>query len=112
MRDADGEGMVVCITCSTKRHWKAMQAGHFVKRSVNQLRYDEENVNAQCDGCNVWKHGEQYAYSKALDLKYGDGTAAKLWEQRNDRHQFTAEELTEVIHNSTEAIQFYEKHLQ
>ena len=86
-----------------------MQAGHFVKRSVNQLRYDEENVNAQCPGCNIWKYGEQYAYAKALDLKYGTGTAERLMEQRFTTHKFTITELEEIIHDAKEQIKWYEE---
>lgn len=112
LRDADDRGMVTCITCPTTRFYKQMQAGHFVSRRVNQLRFFEENVNGQCDGCNRWKHGEQYAYSKALDLKYGDGTADRLWGQRFSTHKFTKEELEEIIHDAKEATEFYLKRLK
>lgn len=37
-----------CITCSEWKPIKQMQAGHFVSRRVNSLRFDETNVNSQC----------------------------------------------------------------
>lgn len=86
-----------------------MQAGHFVSRKVSLLRYDDENVNAQCPSCNVFKYGEQYAYSIALDKKYGDGTAEKLWNQRHSVHKFTITELESIIEEANEQIKFYAK---
>lgn len=109
MRDSDRFGIVDCITCKKREHWKNVHAGHFVKRSVNSLRYDSENVNGQCGQCNVYKYGEQYAYSKALDEKYGDGTAKKLFDRRGEQHKFTKEELQQIIDDSKEEIKFYEK---
>lgn len=109
MRDADQYGIAECITCGEKKHWKNLQCGHFVSRKVNVLRFDEENTNAQCVGCNMFKSGEQYAYSKALDMKYGDGTAERLWAQRFDTHKFTITELEEIIHDRKEQISFYER---
>lgn len=96
-RDSDGDGYAECITCGTKKPWKQIQAGHFVSRRVNQLRYNEQNVNAQCYACNVMRYGEQYAYSRALDSKYGTGTAEELHAQRFQSHKFTIGELQAII---------------
>jgi hypothetical protein len=74
-----------------------MQAGHFVSRAVNKLRYDELNVHAQCYSCNVVKHGDLYTYAKKLDEFHGDGTAEMLHAQRHDTHKFTIGELQQVI---------------
>lgn len=101
-------GVCACITCGVKKPVKAMQNGHFVKRSVNLLRYDEENCNAQCYQCNVRRYGEQYLYAKALDDKYGEGTAEKLMAQKDERHQFNPEELTQIIEDSKKQIAFLE----
>lgn len=106
LRDADKRGVAPCITCGVKKNWKDMQAGHFIKRSVSLLRYDEENVNAQCMQCNVFKYGEQYLYAKALDDKYGDGTADKLNSQRWETHKFTVAELEEIISDAKANIDF------
>lgn len=105
-RDSDRYGMSSCITCGTKRPWKEMQNGHFVSRRVNLLRYDEENCNSQDFSCNVMKHGDLFTYAQNLDLKYGDGTAKKLHDQRFTTHKFTADELNQVIHDARESIKF------
>lgn len=98
-----------CITCGVKKPIAQLQAGHFVSRRVNLLRYDELNVNSQCLGCNMFKAGEQYTYSINLDLKYGDGTAKKLHDQRNISHKLTIPELQQVIEDSKAQIAWYEK---
>ena len=111
LRDSDTGGIACCITCGTKKHYKQLQNGHFVKRSVNLLRYDEENCNAQCYSCNVMKYGEQYLYAKALDDKYGSGTAERLMAQRFTTHKFTVEELQSIVDDSKTQIAYYEKQL-
>ena len=110
LRDSDKNGLAECITCGVKKHWKDMHAGHFVKRSVSLLRYSEENVNAQCPQCNLYKYGEQYAYSKAIDLKYGDGKAEELHAQRFTTHKFNTSELQSIINEAKEQVKWYETH--
>lgn len=95
-RDSDN-GLAECITCGVQKPIAQMQAGHFVSRRVNALRFSELNVNAQCYSCNVMRYGEQFAYAKALDLKYGDGTAEELHDRRYETHKFTADELLKII---------------
>lgn len=108
LRDSEN-GYGECISCGEKKHWKNAQAGHFVSRSVNALRYDEENVNLQCVGCNMFKQGNQYAYAKALDLKYGDGKADELWGRRHESKKFTTTELEEIIQDCKTQIKCYEE---
>lgn len=106
-----GEWLVECITCGVEKPLTQMQAGHFVSRKVNALRFEEMNVNAQCVGCNMFKAGEQYLYSKALDMKYGDGAADALMARRHETKKFTIGELEEIIHDSKESVKFYLKQL-
>ena len=108
LRDSKN-GLAECITCGVKKPISQIQNGHFVSRRVSLLRYDEENCNAQCVGCNMFKHGDLFTYAQNLDLKYGDGTAKKLHYQRFTTHKFTADELNQVIHDAREAIKFLTK---
>jgi 5-methylcytosine-specific restriction endonuclease McrA len=94
-----------CITCGAWKPLKEMQAGHFVTRANTLLRYDEENVNAQCYACNVIRHGDLYEYAKQLDIKYGAGTAEKLHQQRHATHRLTVDELKMVIERSKLGLQ-------
>ena len=55
-----------------------MQNGHFQSRSFLATRFDEENCQPQCVGCNMFKQGEQYKFAINLDAKYGEGKAEEL----------------------------------
>lgn len=114
IRYRDGEmkrgGWVTkCITCSVEKPLKQMQAGHFMSRRYYATRWDDENVNGQCQGCNVWKYGEQYKYSKEIDLKYGEGTAEKLHLRAQVTRKINSQELEEIINDAKEQIRFYER---
>ena len=109
LRDSSPDGLCECITCFEKKPIKSMQAGHFMSRRFNSTRYEEENCNAQCYRCNVAFNGEQYKYGLNVDLKYGTGTAKKLMKMSAVPHQFTTEELQQIIDDAKTAIAFYEK---
>lgn len=106
LRDSSN-GYGVCITCSKPIHYKQAHAGHFQSRRHSATRYDEENVNLQCVGCNTFRGGEQYQYAIAVDDKYGKGTARKLAKKAQEYHKFTDDELLEIIHDSKEQVKFY-----
>jgi hypothetical protein len=96
----NGEYLSECITCGVWKPVKLMQAGHFVSRSCNLLRYDELNVHAQCVGCNMFKSGEQYQHGLKIDLMHGEGTAEALHSKRHITHKLTKDELESVIRES------------
>ena len=79
LREATDEGMVQCFTCNKVSHYKVgMQNGHFQSRKHLTTRWDLKNCQVQCVGCNMFKGGEQYKFSVALDSKYGEGTSEEL----------------------------------
>ena len=86
LRDADTNGYVKCITCGESHHWTEVDAGHFVSRNRLIHRYKDTNVNGQCRRCNRFCGGEQYLHGKAIDEKYGEGTAMRL---ESSRHEIT-----------------------
>lgn len=96
----------VCITCPDGI---GNQAGHFQSRRFNSTRYDQENVNGQCSVCNVFRHGEQYKYALAVELKFGEGTAEKLSKKALEYHKFTIGELESIIQEAADDIKFYQQ---
>ena len=80
LRNANEYGMCQCFTCGVVRHYKdGMQNGHFQSRKHLATRFSEDgNCEVQCVKCNVYSWGEQYKFSLALDLKYGEGRAEEL----------------------------------
>lgn len=72
-------GIVTCCTCGRAKHYKEVDAGHFIPwNKGNATKYHEQNVHGQCKACNGFEQGSQSAYSKFLDKKYGPGTADRL----------------------------------
>lgn len=70
--------MCACITCEVRRHYKDMDAGHFLSRQYMATRFDERNVHAQCPRCNQYGSGEQYLHSLSIERKYPKGTIEDL----------------------------------
>lgn len=66
------EDIAECFTCRKKDHWKKLQAGHFISRKHYSTRWNEENVQVQCVGCNVYRYGEQYIFGKYLGEELSD----------------------------------------
>lgn len=61
-RGANLDGYVDCVTCGEPKHWKEMQAGHFIDGRNNTILYDERLVHPQCQRCNVWLGGNKVQY--------------------------------------------------
>ena len=77
-RDADENGYIKCISCGHIVRWENSDAGHYYNRSINSLRYDEKNVNAQCRHCNRFLEGNIQGYRKGLIKKYGSDAVKML----------------------------------
>ena len=77
-RNADDNGMTECFTCGKKDHWKSLQCGHFMSRKHYSTRWNEDNCQVQCAGCNVFRYGEQYTFGKNLDIFIKEGLAEEL----------------------------------
>jgi hypothetical protein len=89
LRDAGPDGRVKCCTCSHTNHWRYLQCGHFVTRGHQSTRFDEQNCNTQCRGCN-YNGGQHLKHATFIDGKYGAGTAAKIEEKGRRRCNRTA----------------------
>ncbi len=63
---ADEAGMVKCYTCSTVKHWKEMQNGHWIPRNNLATRFSEENCRVQCVGCNMFQKGRPDVFAVNL----------------------------------------------
>jgi hypothetical protein len=82
-----------CVTCGKQDHWKKLQAGHFISRKHYATRWDEDNVQVQCSGCNVFRYGEQYLFSKYLGTELSEDLLIKS----RKIQKFTDYELLEMI---------------
>jgi hypothetical protein len=93
LRDSDEYGMIHCISCSTRVKWKEADAGHFVNRRHQSLRFDEYNVNAQCRRCNRLENGNIEGYKRGLIAKYGRWILEYLENKKNEIVKFNDFEL-------------------
>ena len=85
--------IATCVTCGKQDHWKKLQAGHFMSRKHLSTRWDEDNVQVQCAGCNIFRAGEQFLFSKHLGLKLSE----KLLIKSKQIVKFTDVEINEMI---------------
>lgn len=74
----------ICISCGKIDDWKNTDAGHYIPKTAGLAVYfDEKNVNAQCTGCNRFRHGNLSQYALALRRKYGETILEELeWKRR------------------------------
>jgi hypothetical protein len=82
-----------CVTCGKEDNWKSLQCGHFMSRKHLSTRWNEDNCQVQCAGCNVFRYGEQYKFS----LYLGDKLSEELHIQSKQICKFTDVELQEKI---------------
>lgn len=93
LRDADQYGMIRCISCGKRVHWKQADAGHYVGRANMNLRYDGNNVNAQCVICNRFRSGNLKKYKRGLIIKYGRFIIDYLENKKSEVRQFSDYEI-------------------
>jgi 5-methylcytosine-specific restriction endonuclease McrA len=87
-----------CVTCGKEDHWSKLQCGHFMSRKHMSTRWNEDNCQVQCAGCNVFRYGEQYIFSQYL----GNNLSEELHKQSKEITKFTDVELQDMILNYTE----------
>lgn len=66
LRDADEFGMVKCCTCPARKHYKEMDAGHYITRAKASTFLDEGNCHGQCSGCNRWQGGKFFEHMQFI----------------------------------------------
>lgn len=95
LRDSSGE-YFTCCSCGRTLAIEQADAGHFVNRRWMSLRWNEQNVHAQCSSCNRFDEGNIPAYSLFMARKYGDKHIERLLIQKSTR-KYTDFELELLI---------------
>jgi hypothetical protein len=91
------DSRATCFTCDKIDDWDKMQCGHFQSRKHYSTRWDENNCQVQCVGCNVFKYGEQYKFGIHLDQVYGTGVANNLLNKARSEFKIKDFELVDLI---------------
>ena len=104
LRDTDKYGNGYCIDCGERIEWKNVQCGHFISRKMMATRWDEQNCQAQKDGCNMFQQGRQFEFGLGLDNLYGPGTAEQILNRSREIKKWTSFGLKEMIQHYNEKV--------
>jgi hypothetical protein len=98
------DNIAECVTCKKKSHWSKLQNGHWASRRHYSTRWDEQNCHVQCAGCNVFRAGEIYLYTKYLCEKYGDNLPEELHIKSHKIVKFADVDLIDMIEYYTNKV--------
>ena len=97
IRHRDSE--LPCISCGK---YRTLQAGHYVPvRGGSYLRFNEWNVNGECEYCNGFDEFHLIGYKKRLADKIGIDAVEWLEANRHQVKKWTREELNDIIKKYT-----------
>jgi hypothetical protein len=96
LRVCDEYGYSECFTCGVRRHWKEVDAGHFITRAKFATRWDPVNVQFQCKRCNM-NGGKQFEFGLKIDGIYGDGTAQEILIKSQRPARYSVADLEQMI---------------
>ena len=87
----------ICISCDALLPFEKLQAGHFIPSTYLAVRFDEDNVNSQCVGCNMYKSGNLIEYRPRLVDKITKERVENLEYKRHDNVKFTRQDYEDLI---------------
>ena len=104
-KSASSVGMVQCVTCGISRHWKQLQAGHFIPQAQGDaVRYDLRNISPQCYRCNINLGGNGPEYYPYMEKTYGKEVIDELRYLSNQTVKFSLQDLEDMIENVEEKL--------
>ena len=97
------DGYFTCISCFKTLPVDSMNAGHYVPvKGGSFLRFNEDNVNGECQRCNGFDEFHLIGYRKHLLLKIGKKSVEWLENNRNKVYKWSKSDLEDIItHYST-----------
>jgi 5-methylcytosine-specific restriction endonuclease McrA len=103
---SDENGYCSCVTCGKTKHYKEMQAGHFIpKKKGNAVYFVEENIAPQCYQCNINLGGYGAMYNKYMLETYGQEKIDELLKLAQTTIKFTVSDLKEIETEYKEALE-------
>jgi hypothetical protein len=87
-------GYVQCYTCPAIKHWKEMDAGHYIH---SKLDFDIRNIHPQCRQCNGFRRGRLDVYGERLTRENGFAWIEQLRRDANSWQQPNRQETIELI---------------
>lgn len=97
LKYADENGYVKCVTCDAIKHYKQMQAGHFIPGRHNSVLFDDRNCHPQCYHCNIGLKGNPRKYDKFMRETYGREVIEDLETLDSIPKQLKNYDLAEIV---------------
>lgn len=97
LRDIMPNGMGECISCGKIKPYRELDCGHFYGRTNMATRFDEDNCNCECRGCNRASSDHLIFYQENLIKKIGIARFSSLREKAHSTKKWEAEELQRMI---------------
>ena len=85
-----------CISCGIKITGLSHASHFFSVGSTPGLRFDENNVHASCEKCNLHLHGNQFEYSIRLPDKIGQENFNQLIQKKGQKLLLSIPEIQEL----------------
>jgi|TARA_S200002703_G_scaffold98191_1_gene84885 5-methylcytosine-specific restriction endonuclease McrA len=99
-----------CVTCSTVKHWKELQAGHFIpKAQGNSVYFELHNVHPQCYRCNINLGSNGAEYYPYMLRTYGQGMIDRLKEKQQMIVTFREGDFNEIAKHYKEEFERIEQ---
>lgn len=97
LRDSDGS-YFKCISCSKFKPMNQCTAGHFLSvGEFSAVRFNLDNIFAQCQECNCFKNGNGKEYVVNLKKRIGVERYENLLQGARKTHKWDRFELIELI---------------
>ena len=97
LRDLMPSGFGKCISCGKIKPYAQLDAGHFYGRSNMATRWDETNVNAECQYCNRCSSDHLIEYQENLIRKVGVSKFEELRARAKTTKKWSDDDLQKMI---------------
>ena len=98
IRYSNMSGYVNCVTCGVLKHWKELDAGHYIpKTKGSAIYFTVRNVHPQCIDCNRFKAANLAKYRIYLKRTYGDKIFEELQQIAARVHRYSIHEYKFMI---------------
>lgn len=94
-RDLPG-GKGKCYICDKEITVKEAHAMHFITRGCYRYRWDENNVKAGCQICNIWLKGNYIPFTLRMLKEYGEGTIREMQTRKNEVFKLNDQQIIEM----------------
>lgn len=94
---SDYRGYAKCVTCGTIKHWKELDAGHFIAKGKGlSVYFEEENCHPQCTYCNRHLSGNLIEYTRYMIDMYGIEGVDRLRDLAKQTVKYTLQDYLDI----------------